>query len=92
MESYPSGKGQVCKTSMQRFDSARLLESDLLLQVAFFETQEGIAFLNCVSFKYFEPPFGGSFFVLKSHVLEARFCAYTKTKKTSNLPARANNE
>lgn len=26
MESYPSGKGQVCKTSMQRFDSARLLK------------------------------------------------------------------
>ena len=25
MESYPSGKGQVCKTSMQRFDSARRL-------------------------------------------------------------------
>lgn len=36
MESYPSGKGQVCKTSMQRFDSARLLKGDLFLQVAFF--------------------------------------------------------
>ena len=55
----------------------------------FFETQESIAFLNRVSFKYFEPPFGGSF-LLNSHVLEAR--VYTKTKKTSNLPARANNE
>lgn len=57
----------------------------------FFETQEGIAFLNRVSFKYFEPPFGGSFFVLKSHVLEARVCAYTKTKKNFKL-ARASEQ
>ena len=52
----------------------------------FFETQEGIAFLNRVSFKYFEPPFGGSFFILNSHILEARVYACTKTKKLQTCP------
>ncbi len=33
---YPSGKGAVCKTAMQRFEPARRLHTNLLLTYSFF--------------------------------------------------------
>ncbi len=53
MESYPSGKGQVCKTSMQRFDSARLLKAACIAS-RFFLTSQTFYGRNVQNLIYFQ--------------------------------------